>query len=578
VPRSRRQRRRLIVAALAAATLAHSQALPAEPPPALLSPPAAVVPTIALEAEAGLVGRAVTVSPGPLASAGGFVHFSGPAQPPPADGVRVAGNRLLRDGEPYVPAGFTLVALVHPNQEGGSAWASRRLGPETMEAARAWGANTIRYQVSQRGLDPTDPLFSQAYLDRIVAGVTLARSYGFVVVLSIQDQSPSGGDSHAQPSDATIRDWQTLTALFNGDQHVVYEIFNEPQNKPTPDGWEVWRNGGPAERNQGTPAVGHQRVLEAIRATGATNVVIAEGSQFAQRLDGIPLLHDPLGQVAYGVHPYLTHTLREPDDWEPGFGFLSSQFPVVATEWTAVPGVRFCKPEWETTSPLLVDFLQERDIGMLAWAFDVLDTLVADGQHTPTSLEGFQCGDQYEHGPGTLIKAQMAEWRPSPPVCGPGHSDEGTVALPVDVAVGGTYRLWSRVRPLADGTDSAVSMVRVDDACPVPAWDGATGSLEPWSWRTGDAAVLNLTPGRHTLRFLGGPGPVNLDRVMLSADDGCVPEDPTKPCSAPTTTSSTTTTTMKPKPAQPTTTTVSRPRRPPRPPRGRAPRSSRRPR
>ena len=563
--RGRRQRRRWVVAASVATTFAHAYAVPAEPvarvPPAPVTPP-----TFALEAEAGLVGRQVTVARGPLASARAFVHFSGPALPPPTDGVRVAGNRLLRDGRLFVPAGFTLVALVNPEAVGETAWAARRLGPKTMEAAIAWGANTIRFQLSQRGLDPTDPLFSQAYLDRIVAGVGLARSYGFAVVLSIQDQGPSGGNSHAQPSEATIRDWQTLTALFNGDQHVIYEIFNEPQNRPTADGWAVWRDGGPPERNQGTPAVGHQRVLEAIRATGATNVVIADGAQFAQRLDGIPLLHDPLGQVAYGVHPYLTHTLREPDDWEPGFGFLSSQFPVVATEWTAVPGVRFCKPEWETTSPLLVEFLQQREIGMLAWAFDVLDTLIADGQHTPTSLEGFQCGEAFEHGPGTLIKAQMAEWRPSMAPCGTGRSDEGVVALPIDVPVGGTYRLWSRVRLLADGSDSAVSLVQVDDACPVPAWETASPPDTAWSWRTGPDAVMVLTPGRHTLRFLGGPRPVNLDRVILSADNGCIPDDAANPCPQPPVT--TTTTTTRPKPPEPTTTTTaSRPRRPPRPPR-----------
>jgi hypothetical protein len=560
----------LVVAVVVAASLTYLDAVPAVPAAPGLSatvpPVPGALPTIDVEAEAGLVGRQVTVAQGPMASAGGFVHFSGPALAPPPDGVRVAGNRLLRDGRLFVPAGFTMVALVNPTGEGETAWAARSLGPETMEAAAAWGANTIRFQLSQRGLDPTDPLFSQAYLDRIAAGVGLARSHGFAVMLSIQDQGPSGGNSHGQPSEATIRDWQTLTALFNGDQDVIYEIFNEPQNRPTPDGWAVWRNGGPPEHNQGTPAVGHQRVLEAIRATGATNVVIADGAQFAQRLDGIPLLHDPLGQVAYGVHPYLTHTLREPDDWEPGFGFLSTQFPVVATEWTAVPGVRFCKPEWETTSPLLVEFLQARDIGMLAWAFDVLDSLIADGQRTPTSLEGFQCGEDLEHGPGTLIKAQMVEWTPRMTPCGTGGSDEGVVALPIDVSEGGTYRLWSRARSPAEGTDSVVSLVQVDDACPMPAWDTASDPETAWSWRTGSGAVMALSPGRHTLRFLSGFQPVDLDRVILSADNGCIPDDATNPCPEP---PSTTTTTMKPEPPEPTTTTTaSRPRRPPRSPRG----------
>ena len=508
-----------MMTALVALSATHLRAS-AEPPPG----PAAAT-TIDLEAEAGLVGRAVTVTPGPRASAGAFIRFTGPAAPPAADGVRVAGNRLLRDGAPFIPVGFTMVALVHPTAEGGTAWAASRLDARSMEAALAWGANTVRFQLSQRGLDPLDPLFSQAYLDRIVAGVGLARSYGLAVILSIQDQRLSGGSSHAQPSAATIRDWQTLTALFNHDQHVIYEIFNEPQNPPTPDGWDVWRNGGPPERNQGTPAVGHQRVLEAIRATGATNVVIAEAGQFGQRLDGIPLLHDPLGQVAYGVHPYLTHTLREPDDWEPGFGFLSTQFPVVATEWTAVPKVRFCKPEWETTSPLLIDYLQARDIGMLAWAFDVLDTLVDDWHsHTPTSLEGFQCGPEFDHGPGALLKAALPEWHPEVAPCEPMVSDEGAVALPFDVAEGGAYRLWSRVRSLWDGTDSAVSLVQIDDSCPTPAW-AAAPPQPAWSWRMAPGAVFHLTPGRHTLRFLGGAGPVNLDRVMLLPDNGSRPPE-----------------------------------------------------
>ncbi|MCA1844052.1 MAG: glycoside hydrolase family 5 protein, partial [Actinobacteria bacterium] len=316
------------------------------------TPQAAHDPTIVIEAEAGLVGGAVTVSPSQTASGGAFVHFSGPAQPPPAQGIRVAGNHLLRDGAPFVPVGFTVVGLAHPAAEGGTAWAAGRLD-DTMAHALAWGANTIRFQLSQRGLDPNDPLYSDAYVDRIADGVALARAQGFVVMLSIQDQALSGGSSHGQPSDATIRDWQTLAARFNAEPNVLYEIFNEPQNRPTPEGWAVWRNGGPGDRNQGTPAVGHQAVLDAIRATGATNVVVADAAQFAQRLDGIALLDDPLGQVAYGVHPYLTHTLREPTDWEPGFGFLSTQYPVVATEWTAVPWVRFCHPEWETTSPQL---------------------------------------------------------------------------------------------------------------------------------------------------------------------------------------------------------------------------------
>jgi hypothetical protein len=276
----------------------------------------------------------------------------------------------------------------------------------------------------------------------------------------------------------------------------------------------VWRDGGPPERNQGTPAVGHQRVLEAIRATGARNVVVADAGQFGQRLDGVPLLHDPLGQVAYGVHPYLTHTLREPDDWEPGFGFLARQYPVVATEWNANSRVVFCKPEWATTAPQLLTYLQARDIGIMGWAFDVLNSLILDWRHTPTSLEDFQCGEEFVHGAGELLKARMPDWKPNVSACETGASDEGVVALPVDVPQAGKYRLWSRVMPpRGKGTGSGVSLLQVDDQCASPGW-AAGGQKGAWSWRPGPE--LSLTAGRHTLRFLGAVGGSNLDRVVLT--------------------------------------------------------------
>src|SRR4051794_11617959 len=184
-----------------------------------------------------------------------------PAQaddPAPTGGVRVAGGHLERDGVPWVPRGATFLAVLapdgvsHPLTNKAASW----WGPDELAAARSWGMDVIRFQVSERGLDPQDTWHTAAYVDRVVSAVNLARSSGFDVVLSVQDQALGGGDRSPQPSTATARAWDVLAAYFGGDTGVLFELFNEPQNAADAAGWQVWRNG------DGTDAkIGHQALI-----------------------------------------------------------------------------------------------------------------------------------------------------------------------------------------------------------------------------------------------------------------------------------------------------------------------------
>jgi hypothetical protein len=263
------------------------------------------------------------------------------------------------------------------------------------------------------------------------------------------------------------------------------------------------------------PAVGHQNVLDAIRATGADNLVLADGAQYAQLLDGLPPLYDPLGQIAYAVHPYLTGALRDPAGWERGFAAMARQFPVVATEWNAHSRASFCQPEWATTAPQLLDLLQSRDMGLFGWAFDVRDSLILDWNHTPTSMDGFQCGLP-DRGAGTLVKARMPGFQPHLLSCPEAFSDQDAVVVPIDVPRDGLYRLWSRVRAPSAGPQWA-PLLKVDDQCRQPAWAGQSPPGQ-WSWLSGPGAVVSLTAGRHTLRLLSGAAGVDLDRIVLTAN------------------------------------------------------------
>ncbi len=79
------------------------------------------------------------------------------------------------------------------------------------------------------------------------------------------------------------------------------------------------------------------------------------------------------------------------------------------------------------------------------------------------------------------------------------------------------------------GKGSGAGYIQVDDACPVAAWD-ALEADGTWLWESGRGAFMDLEAGRHTIRFLGVPGGVNLDRVVLTADVDCVPGHPGHDC------------------------------------------------
>src|SRR5262245_11593446 len=99
---------------------------------------------------------------------------AGAVDSPPV--VTVSGDQLLRNGMPWTPKGLTLIGVLSPDGTGLAGTAATHLGPGEMAAAAAWGVDALRFQVSQRGLDPTDSLYSTAYVDQVRAAVDLAES------------------------------------------------------------------------------------------------------------------------------------------------------------------------------------------------------------------------------------------------------------------------------------------------------------------------------------------------------------------------------------------------------------------
>jgi hypothetical protein len=325
----------------------------------------------------------------------GGLADGGPADGGGPGGVSVQGGLLHRDGLPWRPRGLSMIGAL---TRGAAVAARAHFGPAELAAAIAFGADTLRFQVSQPYLDPQDPLHDPAYLGELGTIVSATLDAGLVVVLSMQDQSLAGGDATPTPTAATTRAWAVLGPVYKNEPRVILELYNEPDTQADAAGWADWTQGDDARG-----IVGHQALVTQLRTLGATNVLFADGAQKGEILPPTAVLTDPLDQVVYAVHPYyLGPAGHEQTQWDARFGNLSATAPVVVSEWNNYSGGA-CNLNAPTLVPMLFAYLEAHHIGIYGWAFDLPGTLVQDFTWTPTNYTGYACGSGHHGGAGELL-------------------------------------------------------------------------------------------------------------------------------------------------------------------------------
>lgn len=325
--------------------------------------------------------------------------------------LSVKNGQITNYGNEFIVKGVQIVAFVEPSSY--LRWqrlaAYRHFSPSLLAIARNnWNANTVRFQLSQPGLDPRGQMYSAEYILEIKRAVALAESLGFAVIVSVQDEGNPG--YVGMPTLATLRADETLADLFGHDRAVMIDLYNEPtleairHNTVITKNWEIWERGG--VNNDGTLLVGMQMIIDTIRGAGAENILIVEGLNGGGILKGVPTINDPLNRYAFSVHPYLHGENASPENWAENFGFLvDAHLPVIAGEWSAPTKNRWlCKDESSLKLPNeLLRYLRDKKIGIVGWSFDLPGTIVTDFMGTPTTFDGKQCGN-LDGGPGVLLQ------------------------------------------------------------------------------------------------------------------------------------------------------------------------------
>jgi endoglucanase len=258
------------------------------------------------------------------------------------------------------------------------------------------------------------------YQATVATSVSQATAAGLYVILDLHLAAPGNVCPNMQnamaDADNSITFWTSLATAFKGYPSVLFELFNEPFLDQAPlkgsTPWAALMNGGTltsyVAQTTTNPwyttvtytwqTAGMQAMLNAVRATGATNVILTSTPAYSSDLGGWLQYHptDTLNPSQVGAvwHAYpAPGAPNEPDCI--GLPTCSTQlltaakairaagYPIVITE--------FGDPSGGKTAPLsatLLPFADANLVSYMAWTWDpwvgTTYYLITDGAGDPT--------------------------------------------------------------------------------------------------------------------------------------------------------------------------------------------------
>ncbi|MFD9030729.1 cellulase family glycosylhydrolase [Streptomyces sp. NPDC059567] len=230
-------------------------------------------------------------------------------------------------------------------------------GPVDDASVRAiadWKANTVRIPLNEEcwlGLDNIKPEYRGAnYADAVKGLVERVLAHGMTPIVELHwtygqytGNSAGCSDVHAScqkpmpDAQYTPAFWTSVADTFKNDRRVVFDLFNEPYpdraTSTTAQAWTCWRDGGTCP-GIGYEVAGMQDLLDAVRATGARNLVLVPGIAYSNDLSQW-LSHrptDPAGNLAAAWHVYNFNTCSDETCWDSTLAPVAAQVPLVAGE------------------------------------------------------------------------------------------------------------------------------------------------------------------------------------------------------------------------------------------------------
>lgn len=331
-----------------------------------------------------------------------------PTATPAGFSVRVEGNKLIDgSGKTLQLRGVNRSGTQYACQEGWGIFD----GPSdqaSVDAMASWGMNAVRVNGNEAcalGINGVPAAYGgQNYINALKAYIAKLHAKGMYVILDLHHNGPGTAkstDAYPMPDrDHSPAYWTVMANAFKDDPALIFDLYNEPwpgNGGNAVANWLCIRDGGSGVAGSGSPcagqgftyvAAGMQEMLTAVRNTGATNVVMVGGTNWAGYLDKWQTYKptDLLNQLAASVHVYappLDSPYGNPSTWESSIGALAQSVPVVAGEGMDTNCTHTTSDQW-------LPWADQRGISYLFWAWVTSScsdepALIKDYSGTPTA-------------------------------------------------------------------------------------------------------------------------------------------------------------------------------------------------
>jgi hypothetical protein len=168
---------------------------------------------------------------------------------------------------------------------------------------------------------------------------------GIYAILDLQWTAPGNlpaDGSREVPDDHSPAFWTSVATTFLDNPAVLFDAFNEPNTVP----WSCWRDGGcqvpdgregDTDPSQTYTAVGMQAIVDAIRATGASQPILLAGVAHANDLSGwlANMPSDPDGHLAASFYVYQPNACVTTSCWDSTVAPVAAVVPTTTLEFRA---------------------------------------------------------------------------------------------------------------------------------------------------------------------------------------------------------------------------------------------------